>query len=179
MHNRGSAWLIQRIKVSDLAFLLRFNWFSSLSGWVVAFFQVARRERVWRRCVLPIPRLLEIIIPAIKESSVWFELVLSVDMDAMVFEAQLVSDSQGSATANGSGGESRADVNVDANDSIHAAAVPMSTNIENPKVTRESVFNRLSYSNVMGGEKAGNLDFFPWRTRKLVWSRSPLSLQRR
>ncbi|KAI3672603.1 hypothetical protein L6452_38698 [Arctium lappa] len=81
-------------------------------------------------------------------------------MDAMVFEAQLVSDSQGSATANGSGGESRAEVNVDASVSIHAADVPTSSDTENPKVIRESVFNRLTYLNVVGGEKAGILDFF-------------------
>ncbi|KAI3692856.1 hypothetical protein L6452_32680 [Arctium lappa] len=77
---------------------------------------------------------------------------------------------------NGSGGESRADVNVDASDSIHAAAVSTSTGTENPKVTREFVFNRLTYSNVVGGEKAGNLDFFPLEDKKTSVVTIPIDL---
>ncbi|KAI3685715.1 hypothetical protein L6452_34973 [Arctium lappa] len=101
----------------------------------------------------------------------------------MVVEAQLVSElvsySHGSATSNSSGGDSRAENNVVGSVSKSAEMDTTGTDTVNPKVTRESVFKRLTYSNVVGGEKAGNLDFFPWRTRYLVWSRSQLSLLRR
>ncbi|KAI3718096.1 hypothetical protein L6452_18946 [Arctium lappa] len=62
-------------------------------------------------------------------------------MDAMIFEAQLGSDSQISATFNGAGGGSR---DADGSVSMHATAIQTGTDTENPKVqvTRESMFKR-------------------------------------
>ncbi|KAI3685743.1 hypothetical protein L6452_35001 [Arctium lappa] len=75
-------------------------------------------------------------------------------MDAMILETQLGSDSQSS--------DSR---DVDGSASMHATAIQKGLNAENTKdqVTRESVFKRLTFSNVVGGEKAGKRPLFSWR----------------
>ncbi|KAI3692858.1 hypothetical protein L6452_32682 [Arctium lappa] len=84
-------------------------------------------------------------------------IMIDPEMLGVAVSAWLELDSQGSVTANGSGGETRADVNADGSASMHAAAVP-TTDTENPKeqVTRESVFKRLTFSNVK--KEKGRMD---------------------